>query len=70
MPDLLIPDVDPLLIERVRRIGLRRGWTQRQTLIALLESGLFHGERVGDSHFANPEQAALAEAIAALQSLP
>jgi len=36
----------------------------------LLESGLFHGERVGDSHFANPEQAALAEAIAALQSLP
>ena len=70
MPDLLIPDVDPQLVERIKRISLARGWTQGQTLVALLESGLFHGERVGDSHFANPEQAALAEAIAALQSLP
>jgi hypothetical protein len=70
MPDLIIPDVDPLLVERVRRISLARGWTQGQTLIALLESGLFHGERAGDNTFANPEQTALAEAIAALQSLP
>lgn len=70
MPDLTITDIDPLLIERVRRISVARGWTQRQTLIALLESGLFHGEREGSSGFANPEQAALAEAIAALQSLP
>ena len=70
MPDLLIPDVDPQLVERIKRISLARGWTQGQTLIALLESGLFHGERAGNSTFANPEQAALADAIAALQSLP
>lgn len=70
MPDLLITDVDPLLVERVRRISAAHGWTQGQTLIALLESGLFHGERAGNSAFANPEQAALADAIAALQSLP
>jgi hypothetical protein len=70
MPDLLIPDVDPQLVERIKRISLARGWTQGQTLVALLESGLFHGERVGESGFANPEQSALADAIAALQSLP
>lgn len=70
MPDLVIPDVDPQLVERIKRISLARGWTQRQTLVALLESGLFHGERAAASGFANPEQTALADAIAALQALP
>lgn len=70
MPDLLIQDVDPEMIERIRRICAARCWTQRQALLALLESGLFHGERDAAGGFANPEQAALADAIAALQALP
>lgn len=70
MPDLIIHDLAPETFERIRRISVARCWTQNQTVLALLESGLFHGEREAAGGFANPEQAALADAIAALQSLP
>lgn len=70
MPDLIIPDVDSELIDRIRRFGAERGWTQSKTLVLLLESGLHHGEGHLPGNFADPEQAALADAIAALQSLP
>ncbi|MCW4456541.1 hypothetical protein OK348_17320 [Flavobacterium sp. MXW15] len=70
MPDLMLRDVDPLLLERIRRISVARGWTQQQTVLALIEQGLFVSEHEVRSGFANPEVDALSEAIAALKALP
>lgn len=70
MPELIIPDVDVQLIDRIRRFSAARGWPQSKTLILLLESGLHHGEGHVPGNFADPEQSALADAITALKSLP
>ncbi|MEN5203191.1 hypothetical protein ABE473_01835 [Stenotrophomonas sp. TWI700] len=70
MADLLLRDVDPLLLERIRRIAVARGWTREDTCMALLEQGLFASELEVRSGFHDPEVDALAAAIAALQALP
>jgi hypothetical protein len=70
MADLLLRDVDPLLLERIRRIAAARGWTREDTCMALLEQGLFASELEVRSGFHGPEVDALAAAIAALQALP
>ncbi|NWF31436.1 hypothetical protein HH110_00055 [Stenotrophomonas sp. SAM-B] len=70
MADLLLRDVDPLLLERIRRIAAARGWTREDTCMALLEQGLSASELEVRSGFHDPEVDALAAAIAALQALP
>lgn len=70
MADLLLREVDPLLLERIRRIAVARGWTREDTCVALLEQGLFASELEVRSGFHDPEVDALADAIAALQALP
>ncbi|WP_066093249.1 hypothetical protein [Xanthomonas massiliensis] len=70
MADLLLQDVDPVLVERIRRISVARAWSQRQTLLALLEQGLFASELDVRSGLENREVDVLSEAIAALQGLP
>ncbi|MGE8245646.1 MAG: hypothetical protein ACN6RA_06485 [Stenotrophomonas maltophilia] len=70
MADLLLRDVDPLLLERIRRIAAARGWTREDTCMALLEQGLFASKLEVRSGFHDPEVDALAAAIAALQALP
>lgn len=70
MTDLMLRDIDPILIERIRRIAVARGWTQHQTVVALLEHGLFASEHEVRSGLENPEVDALSEAIAALRELP
>jgi len=70
MADLLLREVDPMMLERIGRLAIARGWTHAQTCMALLEQGLFSTELEVRSGFADPEVDALAEAIAALQALP
>ncbi len=41
MTDLVLRDIDPMLVDRIRRISVARGWTQHQTVINLIEQGLF-----------------------------
>lgn len=70
MADVILRDVDPLLLERIRRLAVARGWTHEQTCLVLLEQGLFAGEQEVRGGFENPEVEVLSEAIHALQALP
>jgi len=70
MADLLLRDMDAMMLERIARLSVARGWTQAQTCVALLEQGLFSTELEVRSGFVDPEVEALSEAIAALQALP
>ncbi len=70
MADLILRDVDPLLLERIRRLAVARGWTREYTCMVLLEQGLFAGEHEMSHGFGNIEVDALSEAIHALQALP
>ncbi|KAF1013588.1 MAG: hypothetical protein GAK31_03738 [Stenotrophomonas maltophilia] len=70
MADLMLRELDPLLLDRIRRVAVARGWTQDETCVALLEQGLFSSELEVRSGFGDPEVDALSAAIAALQALP
>ncbi len=70
MTDLVVRDIDPVLVERIRRISVARGWTQHYTVIMLIEQGLFASEHEVRGGFENPEVDALSDAIAALKELP
>jgi len=70
MTDLVLRDIDPMLVDRIRRISVARGWTQYQTVVNLIEQGLFACEHEVNGGFAHPEVDALADAIAALKLLP
>ncbi|HET6396848.1 MAG TPA: hypothetical protein VFF91_08425 [Pseudoxanthomonas sp.] len=70
MTDLLLRDIDPILAERIRRVAVARGWSQHETILRLLEHGLFASELEVRSGFEEREVDALAEAVAALKALP
>jgi len=70
MTDLLLRDIDPILAERIRRVAGARGWSQHETILRLLEHGLFASELEVRSGFEEREVDALAEAVAALKALP
>lgn len=70
MTDLVVRDIDPVLVDRIRRISVARGWSQHQTVLALIEQGLFASELEVRGGFNNPEVEALADAISALKDLP
>ncbi len=70
MHDLVLRDIDPILAERIQRIGIARGWSQQETVLRLLEQGLFACEQEVRGGFESPEVDALADAIAALKLLP
>ncbi len=70
MADVVLRDLDPLLLERIKRVAVARGWTHEQTCAASLEQGLFSSELEVRSGFGDPEVDALSDAIAALQALP
>ncbi|WP_305805086.1 hypothetical protein [Stenotrophomonas sp. YIM B06876] len=70
MADLTLRDVDPVLLERILRLAVARGWTREQTCLVLLEQGLFAIEGEARGGFATSEEDALREAISALRDLP
>ncbi len=70
MTDIILRDIDPVLAERIKRLAEARHWNIHDTLLTLLEQGLYaceHGELV---HLDAGEASALQQAIAALQQIP
>lgn len=70
MTDVTLRYIDPLLMERIRRLSVARGWTREETCIVLLEQGLFASEHQVRGGFEAPEVDVLSEAIQALQAIP
>lgn len=70
MTDIVLRDIDPVLADRIRRIGQAHGWSPSDTLLRLLESGLQAWE--GDSAvlLAEHEDGVLQAAIAAMEQVP
>lgn len=70
MTDLLLKDIDPILADRIQRVAVARGWSEHETILRLLEQGLFACEQEVRGGFEGTEVDALAEAIAALKDVP
>lgn len=71
MTDLVLRDIDPILADRIRRVSVARGWTEHETILRLIEQGLFASEHeVRGGGFEDQEVHALADAIAALKDVP
>ena len=69
MPDLILRDIQPALIDRVRQVANDRGSSLEQALLELLECGLAcGGDRRG--RLDDSDAHALQEAIAALERMP
>lgn len=62
-------NVDPLLLERVRRMAAAKGWSEQQALGRLLEHGLFACEAELAARFDDSDADALQAAIAALEQI-
>lgn len=69
MAETILLDIDPLLLERIRRVGQAHGWEQQQTLLYLLEHGLFACESELAARFDDSDSQALQAAIAALEDI-
>ncbi len=70
MTDIVLRDIDPLLAERIKRLGDARGWPVHDTLLRVLEQGLHACEGHGAVHFEDSETGALEAAIAAMEQVP
>ena len=70
MTDIVLRDIDPLLFERLRRIGEARGWDLPATLLHVMTHGLEGFEGGSAPVFADAEAHALEAAIAALEHVP
>lgn len=69
MSETVLLDIDMLLLERIRRVASANGWSQKQTLIHLLEHGLFSCEAGMGSGFDDSDADALQAAIMALEQI-
>jgi hypothetical protein len=70
MTDIVLRDIDPLLFERIRRIGDARGWDTAATLLHILTHGLEGFEGGSAPVFADVEAHVLEAAIAAFEHVP
>jgi len=70
MTDIVLKDVDPILAERIRRVSHARGWPIHDTIVNLLEQGLFVCEAEVRGGLSDREVNALADAISALREVP
>lgn len=70
MTDIVLRDIDPLLAERIKRLGDARGWSVHDTLLQVLEQGLHACEAPGAVRFEVDEAGALEAAIAAMEAVP
>lgn len=69
MTESIVLNIDPLLMERIRRMATAKGWTEQQTLAHLLEHGLFACEAELAARFDDSDADALKAAIAALEQI-
>jgi len=69
MPDLILHDIEPDLLDRVRRLADTRGCSLEASLLDLLQQGLACA-RQRDNSLDDVDARVLREAIAALESVP
>lgn len=69
MTDLVLRDIDTVLAARIRRVAETNGWTVHQTILHLIERGLFASEG-GALRFDSAESDVMQAAIAALEGVP
>lgn len=69
MTDLILRDIDPNLAERIRKVAQTNGWTVHQTIMHLIERGLYASEG-GALRFDGAESDVMQSVIAALETVP
>lgn len=69
MPDLILRNIEPTLLDRVKRLADGRGCSLQAVLVALLDRGLACTEDLGDD-LDDVDTRVLQEACIALQNLP
>jgi hypothetical protein len=69
MTENIALNIDPLLLERVRRMAAAKGWGEQQALVHLIEHGLFACEAESAARFDDTDAEALKAAIAALEQI-
>ena len=69
MTDLVLRDIEPRLAARIRRVAEANGWTMHDTILHLLERGLYASEG-GALRFDSRESDVLQSAVAALERVP
>ncbi len=70
MTDIVLHDIDPLLLDRIKRIAVARAWPMQEALMHLLEHGLFACEAELAARFNDSDATALQAAISALEGIP
>ena len=70
MTDIILRDIDAVLAERLRLLAQQRGWEMHDTLLTVIEQGLYACESGLLVHFDDRESTALQQAIAALEQVP
>jgi len=70
MTEIVLRDIDPVLADRIRRVAAARRWDLPQTLLYLLEQGLYAVEADMNVRFSDTDSDALRAAIAALEGVP
>lgn len=70
MTDIILHDIDPLLLDRIKRIAATRSWPLQEALMHLLEHGLFACEAEMAARFSETDASALQAAINALEGIP
>jgi len=70
MTDIILHDIDPLLLDRVKRVAQARSWPLQEALMHLLEHGLFACEAELAARFNDSDATALQAAISALEGIP
>jgi hypothetical protein len=69
MPDLILRDIEPALLDRVRRLADTQACSLEAALLAVLERGLACSSDF-DSGLDDSDARVLREAIAALENVP
>ena len=69
MPDLILRDIEPSLLDRIRRLASAHGSSLEETLLVLLDRGLASSDEPGGGLDAQDARV-LQEAIAALENVP
>ncbi len=69
MTDLVLRDIDPIMAARIRKVAEANGWTMHETILHLIERGLYASEG-GALRFDSKESDVMQSVIASLETLP
>jgi hypothetical protein len=67
--DIILHDIDAILADRLKLLAEQRHWTMHQTLLTVVEQGLYACESGALVHLDDREANALQQAIAALEQV-